>query len=592
MQWIRTILKPTTFSRLLFFIFFDTLLFALSLFWAFMLRFNFEMPQAYFEIFWKIFFLLSFLKILFLILFKTYYASWRFFSLYEAKRMVYAHVLALISFYLIYLLFPQSISPMPRSVLLIDFFISVGLIGFFRFSKRLIRSSKESQSSVPTLLIGSDREAHQLLQSTQENLSDSRIVVIADDTTHNMGAYLHHLKITPLSDLEKLVKQYEIKRVIVAKKFKQKALNTLFERLNRLGINDIKRFMLLGDKEQIKELSIEDLLARRPRDLDRKQIAAFLAEKTVLITGAGGSIGSELARQCQRFGAKRLVLIDHSEFNLYQISEDLPEAEVKLFSILDGAALQACFEAYSIDLVLHAAAYKHVPLCEANVESAVQNNVQGTINVIDTAIAYRVPKLVIISTDKAVRPTNIMGATKRVTELYAQNVDAKETEISAVRFGNVLGSSGSVIPKFRAQIKAGGPVTVTHPEIERYFMLIPEACQLVLQAAAIANGGELFVLDMGSAVKISDLARRMIALSGKEDEIDIVYTGLRPGEKLYEELLLEGEEQATAYPSIYIAKVSPFDISKLKQMIATLLASDQKSAQLQKIVPEFKPKGV
>ena len=239
------------------------------------------------------------------------------------------------------------------------------------------------------------------------------------------------------------------------------------------------------------------------------------------------------------------------------------------------------------DIVIHAAAYKHVPVCENNQETAVFNNVFGSKNVMDISIKFGVQKVVIVSTDKAVRPTNVMGATKRVTELYAQNVDTKNTEIVAVRFGNVLGSSGSVIPKFKHQIEEGGPVTVTHPEITRYFMLIPEACQLVLQTAAIAKGGELFILDMGEPIKIVDLAKQMIRLYGKEDDIEIEFTGLRPGEKLYEELLLEESEQKTQYSSILIAQPTKYDIKELDRDIKSLLESEDKILALQKIVPEF-----
>ncbi|RUM73187.1 MAG: polysaccharide biosynthesis protein [Sulfurovum sp.] len=363
-------------------------------------------------------------------------------------------------------------------------------------------------------------------------------------------------------------------------------LNAYFRKIQILpSLND-----MLVDKPyaiQLKDLSVADLLARRPQDLDTKTIADFVQGKKVLITGAGGSIGSEIAKQCEKFGAASLTLVDSSEFNLYQIGEQLSKVDLKLLNVTDRQELEKLFAEVKPDIVIHAAAYKHVPICEYNQEIAVKNNVLGTKNVIDVSIAYRVKKVVIISTDKAVRPTNVMGATKRVTELYAQNVEAGETEIVAVRFGNVLGSSGSVIPKFKAQIEAGGPVTVTHPEITRYFMLIPEACQLVLQAAAIAKGGELFILDMGEPVKIADLAKQMIRLYGKEGEVKIVYIGLRPGEKLHEELLIDENEQKTKYSSIYITCPTRYDIAQLNQDIEVLLNADDKIAALQKIVPEF-----
>jgi UDP-N-acetyl-D-glucosamine 4,6-dehydratase len=280
-------------------------------------------------------------------------------------------------------------------------------------------------------------------------------------------------------------------------------------------------------------------------------------------------------------------LVDNSEYNLYQIGEQIEHAELKLVSVTDKRSLEVVFEEAMPQIVIHAAAYKHVPICENNQEMAVLNNVLGSKNVIDVSIKKGVEKVVIISTDKAVRPTNVMGATKRVTELYANNVDPKGTEIVAVRFGNVLGSSGSVIPKFKQQIEEGGPVTVTHPDITRYFMLISEACQLVLQTAAIAKGGELFILDMGEPVKIAELARQMIRLYGKEDDVEITFTGLRPGEKLYEELLLDETEQETKYSSIFIAKPTPYEIAKLTQDIEILLAAEDKVKALQKIVPEY-----
>ena len=339
--------------------------------------------------------------------------------------------------------------------------------------------------------------------------------------------------------------------------------------------------------KSLKIFLLKDLLARHPKDLDLERITSFIKNKSVLITGAGGSIGSEISRQCRKFGASRLILLDNSEYNLYQIGEQIEDATLKLVSVTDKERLDQLIAEVQPDIVIHAAAYKHVPICEENRDVAVFNNVLGTKNVIDLSIKHRVQKLVIISTDKAVRPTNVMGATKRVTELYAGNVDAKDTEIVAVRFGNVLGSSGSVIPKFKQQIESGGPITVTHPEITRYFMLIPEACQLVLQTAAIAKGGELFILDMGEPIKIVDLAKQMIRLYGKEDEVDVTFTGLRPGEKLYEELLHEESDEKTKYSSIFIAKPTPYDIDTLRKDIEVLLRAKNKVSALQKIVPEF-----
>jgi len=286
-----------------------------------------------------------------------------------------------------------------------------------------------------------------------------------------------------------------------------------------------------------------------------------------------------------------LFFLDHSEYNLYQICEELSDFNVipVMQTVRKLEYLESTFTKYKPDIVIHAAAYKHVPLVEDNILEGISNNIIGTKNCIDMAIKHNVEKFVLISTDKAVRPTNVMGTTKRICELYAQNVDSKNTEIVAVRFGNVLGSSGSVIPKFRSQIQKGENITVTHPDITRYFMLIPEACELVLQAGAIAKGGEIFILDMGEPIKIVDLAKKMIDLSGR-DNIEIEFCGLRPGEKLYEELLINDSDRKTQYESITVAKPTKFDIDKLNKKIEELLINNDKISILNEIVPEFNHK--
>lgn len=339
---------------------------------------------------------------------------------------------------------------------------------------------------------------------------------------------------------------------------------------------------------QLKNITVEDLLSRHPQDLDKDAISAFVKDKVVAISGAGGSIGSEIARQCTKYGAKQLILIDHSEYSLYTLCEELgnEKAVPIMQSVLNEEQLDKTMALYKPDIFVHAAAYKHVPLVEQNVEEGVLNNVLGTKTCIDLAIKYEVKNFILISTDKAVRPTNVMGATKRVCELYAQNVHSHKTHIVSVRFGNVLGSSGSVIPKFKEQIEKGGPVSVTHPEITRYFMSIPEACELVLQTGAIGESGELFILDMGEPVKIVDLAKKMIELSGKQG-IEIVFSGLRPGEKLYEELLLEQSEKKTQYESITVARKTDYDINVLETDIKELLTCKDKLTKLKEIVPEF-----
>jgi FlaA1/EpsC-like NDP-sugar epimerase len=356
---------------------------------------------------------------------------------------------------------------------------------------------------------------------------------------------------------------------------------------------------------EVRQVELEDLLGREQVLLDNAGLREQLAGKTILVTGAGGSIGSELCRQITRFGPRKLVFLEQSEFALYSIEQEFVGSPVSCVvgDVKDSARLEAVFAEHKPDVVFHAAAYKHVPLMEStNAWEAVRNNVLGTLNVARAALANGTGEFVLISTDKAVNPTNVMGASKRLAEVVCQAVQAQgsATRFVMVRFGNVLGSSGSVIPRFRQQIAAGGPVTVTHPDIIRYFMLIPEAAQLVLQAGLIASrqqeGGQIFVLDMGEPVKIVDLARDLIRLSGfTEDEIKIEFTGLRPGEKLYEELLADGESTLpTPHPKLRIAKPSATPdaqwLADLEQWLAVPSRTEADVKQgLKARVPEYQP---
>ncbi len=587
---MQALFRPTSMKRKIFFIISDFILSLATLFLAYNLRFNFSIPEEFWRSFWPAFGILVSLKILFFLVLKNYQIVWRFFGFFDVKNLLKAHIFAYLFFTLMLLIFREEFTPFPRSVIIIDFFLSLIFLGGLRMSKRFVNDKNRHENVKPTLIIGVNSKTDTIIQSALKGEVDYYPVAILslDKEESATNAYINNVRIYHVDTLESLVEDKAITSVIVTEKLDSNGLKELVNRANKVGVTEIKQVKLLGNKdEKLEDLSIEDLLARHPKDLDKQVIETFVKGKKVLITGAGGSIGSEISMQCALFGATSLTLIDHSEYNLYQIGEKLSKASLKLLNITNKPLLEEIFEAFTPDIVIHAAAYKHVPVCEENQESAVYNNVLGSKVVIDTCIKYGVKKVVIISTDKAVRPTNVMGATKRVTELYAQNVDAKNTEIVAVRFGNVLGSSGSVIPKFKQQIEEGGPVTVTHHDITRYFMLIPEACQLVLQTAAIAKGGELFILDMGEPIKIVDLAKQMIHLYGKEDEINIEFTGLRPGEKLYEELLLDESEQETKYSSIFIAKPTPYDITQLNHDIDVLLTAKDKVKALQKIVPEF-----
>lgn len=588
------LLSPNFVNRMLFFLSADFILFFITLYLAYSLRFDFTIPDHYMAKFYIVFFTLTLLKWGSFYLFGIYRMTWRFFGLHDAKQLFYAHILASSAFFLLYTINTSLFLPMPRSVIGIDLILSLVLVGALRFSKRLLVESTKTVANKATIIVGISPNTANLIKSMVESSHDYypiSIMAIDESTLNMVGSTIQNIKISTSSDLNGLINTLNIEAAIIDGSLPSELLQKAYQLLSDAGISDIKRSTLLSDgKESITSLSVEELLARHPKDLDTQTIETFIRGKNVLITGAGGSIGSEISLQCNRFGASKLLLIEHSEFNLYQIGEKLPSAELYLCSITDKEALDEIMRSTSPDIVIHAAAYKHVPLCEANIPMAIKNNIIGSRNVIDSAIEHNVPKIVIISTDKAVRPTNVMGTTKRVVELYAQNIDPRNSEIVAVRFGNVLGSSGSVIPKFKAQIEAGGPITLTHPDITRYFMLISEACQLVLQAAAIARGGELFILDMGESVKIADLAQTMIRLYATQP-IEIVYTGLRPGEKLYEELLIDDSEQKTSYESIMIAGSTHYPIEVLKEDIEKLSGNTNIIEALQKIVPEFRPSG-
>ncbi len=587
-----SLFQPTNAKRIIFFAISDLVISLFTLLISYGLRFNFEIPQTFMESFFNIFIILFLLKATIFAALNIYMTAWRFFGLEDAKKLLSAHLLAYTLFSLVMIQGFEALSPFPRSVIGIDMVLSLFFIGLLRISKRYyLEHGERSFMMKPTLIIGANTKATQLIKSALHGEFDyfpSAILALPSESNSTIHTYINNVKVYAYDELEAVVNTFKIEAAIFTYELDTETLNSLYDRLYGLGIQELRYYNLLENaKEELKPIRISDLLARHPQDLDPSSISAFIRNKKVLITGAGGSIGSEISLQCNNYGAASLLLIDHAEYNLYRIKEELPHADARLLSVVDKEKLAAVFGAFKPDIVIHAAAYKHVPLCEDNIDSALQNNILGTMNIIDVSIDNGVQKLVVISTDKAVRPTNIMGATKRVTELYGQNIDSKNTEIVAVRFGNVLGSSGSVIPKFKYQIEHGGPVTVTHPEITRYFMLIPEACQLVLQAAAIAKGNELFILDMGEPVKIVDLARKMIQLYGKEDTIKIEFSGLRPGEKLFEELMLDENEQKTSYESIFIAQPTYYEIGRLKKDIEALFTASDKIAALKKIVPEF-----
>lgn len=480
------------------------------------------------------------------------------------------------------------------------------LVALSRFLPRVFFERQGMRGPNRVLIYGAGELGEEVARKLRRNPGEYHLIGFVDDQSSKIGNKLHNLPIYgPKSRLNDILKKHQISELIIAitalsgedvRKITQEC------RESNVVCRIVPNFSSVLKKDvDIKDIDISDLLRRESKDLDKSQISNFIKNKTVLITGAGGSIGAELSRQCINYEAKKIILVEASEFNLYSLQEELVSLSVQTelrFCLANAAnpSLENIIKEEKPQIFLHAAAYKHVPIVEESPFEGILNNVGSTMNTAELADKYGIEKYVLISTDKAVRPTNIMGATKRIAELYIQNFKTKgKTEFIGVRFGNVLGSSGSVIPKFLEQIKKGGPVTVTHPDITRYFMLISEAVQLVLQAASIGHGGELFILNMGNPVKIVEMAEDLIFLSGRKphQDIKIEFTGLRAGEKLYEELLIDDAEKKTQYENILIAKPHFCSWEQLVNKINLLLDAVKTQnrvetlKKLKLLVPEF-----
>ena len=486
---------------------------------------------------------------------------------------------------------------MPRTVPIIYGVFAWCGITLPRFAVRSFYHRILTAESIPVAIYGAG-DAGRRVQTALKNSNDLRVMFFIDDDKRNQNVSVHNLQVYGFDQLPKFIRKYGIQKIILAMPGIQRELrNQILANLVPLEI-EVLTIPNLSDLlagrakiDQVQQVDIFDLLGRERILPYPELLKRHLQDRNVLVTGAGGSIGSELARQILSQAPKCLVLYEKNEFALYNIEQELNklviagDLKTKVIPILGSVQtyerLFSVFQRFSIDTLYHAAAYKHVPMVEHNVVEGIRNNVFGTYFTAKAAIDAGIKNFVLVSTDKAVRPTNVMGATKRYSELICQGFaedDKIATNFSMVRFGNVLGSSGSVVPVFREQIKHGGPVTVTHPDITRYFMTIPEAAQLVIQAGAMAKGGEVFVLDMGEPVKIHDLAARMIHLSGlavkqtgsKGDGIEITYSGLRPGEKLYEELLIGGDIEQTEHKHIMMANEMYLDMIGLMENIEEL----------------------
>ena len=520
---------------------------------------------------------------------RLYSTLWEHASIEELLYVIGASVASTI---LCYTLAAIRMDRMPRSIYIAAGLIIILLHGGLRLSyrvfRRLIKSNFFAQNKIPVLVIGAGDAGAGIIRQMQE-MPDTALspVCIVDDDVQKKGVRVHGVRVVGgTSDIPAIVEKYDIKQIIYAipssdRVAKRRILEICTATDCELKIIPTVETMLAGksDLRQLRDVDVGDLLERPVVKLDMDAICGYLEGSTVLVTGGGGSIGSELCRQIAKFRPKKLVVFDIYENNAYELFVDLKriygdklDLDVVIGSVRDIPRLDEVFGQYKPDVVFHAAAHKHVPLMEASPVEAVKNNVNGTFNTAKAADIAGVKRFVLISTDKAVNPTNIMGATKYLCELIVQymNQTSKNTKYVAVRFGNVLGSNGSVIPLFRRQIAVGGPVTVTHKDIKRYFMTIPEAAQLVLQASSMAKQGEIFLLDMGEPVSIDEFARNFIRLSGYEPDVDIkiVYTGLRPGEKMFEELLQDGEVQGESdFPGILVGKTHPVKAAEIKQRI-------------------------
>ena len=562
---------------------------------AFLLRFELEIPPAYFRdapallgtllairtaVHWRL---------------GLFHGLWRYSGMRDLLQLVKAATFSTAGF-VIALAFISHFT-FPRTVVVLEWVLSIMLVGGLRFSIRTVRevavqnAGPRSDGEVRRrILVLGAGDAGEMLMRDIMRAHGRRYqpVGFLDDSPLKQGASIHGVPVLgPLSRTADIATNEKVDEIILAiPSLRGRELRKLVELCRPTGaiIRTLPDVGSLIDGEvtvsQLHEVKIEDLLGREPVTLDTEAIGEFLRGRVVLVTGAGGSIGSELCRQICRFGPRRLLLLDQAENALFLVDRAVhaenPEIDAVpyLADICDSRRLDAIFQSETPDVVFHAAAHKHVPMMEMNAGEAIKNNVFGTKKVADVADRYRVKTFVMVSSDKAVNPTSVMGVSKRVAEIYVQALSQRSrTQFVTVRFGNVLGSAGSVVPLFKEQIAKGGPVTVTHPQMTRYFMTIPEACQLILQAGTMGRGGEIFVLDMGQPVKIVDLARDLIRLSGlvPDEDIEIEFSGIRPGEKLYEELSSSAENATkTRHPKIFVGTFRSYEWERIAEGLAKL----------------------
>lgn len=588
---------------------------------ALMIRFDFRfssIPPEYLENAWKSLPATAITTVLIFWIFRLYTSLWSYAGAMEMMYLVSACIVeTLINMIIILLSHPESGYPVPRS-----YYAMFGIfLLFFIFGSRYIYRAmravrnflRDGEYTRNVLVIGAGEAGNSLIKEINNSrYLKKKVVGVIDDDKNKVGGYIHGAKIVGgrESIVEKCLELHVHEIIVAMPSASPKKIKGILDICKETRC-ELKRLpgiyqLVNGDVSvsKLKHVDVNDLLGREPIDVDLNSIMGYVSEKVVMVTGGGGSIGSELCRQIAGHEPKQLVIVDIYENSTYDIQNELKAKFPKLnlvvliASVRNTKRMEYIFQTYHPDIIYHAAAHKHVPLMEDSPNEAIKNNVLGTLKIVQAADRHHVKRFVMISTDKAVNPTNIMGASKRMCEMIIQTYNKRsKTEYVAVRFGNVLGSNGSVIPLFKKQIERGGPVTVTHPDIIRFFMTIPEAVSLVLQAGAYARGGEIFVLDMGEPVRIADLARNLILLSGHkpDEEIQIQYTGLRPGEKLYEEMLMDEEGmQDTANRMIHIGKPIEMDEEKfLKDLeaIKEYVVTEPGDIRdwVQRIVPTYHP---
>jgi FlaA1/EpsC-like NDP-sugar epimerase len=599
--------------------FIDIFICLVSLTLAYLLRFNFSIPEVEYSTFSIVFPIVVGLRAITFLIARTYAGIIRYTSTKDAERIFLTITVGSLLFVLTNLISYNTWNQryiLPFSIIIIEYMASIfGLIAFRILVKILYFELKNPTKEKQFVLIYGAGESGLIAKRTLDRDAGSKYKVLAfiDDDEKKVGKKLEGIRIEHTSNLETTLQKEDIAHIIISiqglskKKVAEITETCLHHNTKVLNVPPVTKW-INGELsfKQIKKVRIEDLLGREPIKLDEEKIKKQLHNKVILVTGAAGSIGSEIVRQAATYLPQKILMLDQAESALYELEIELAETgldkicETIIGDVRNYHRLENVFKTFNPSVVFHAAAYKHVPLMENNPSESIVTNILGTKNTADLADKYRAETFVMISTDKAVNPTNVMGASKRIAEIYIQSLNEKsKTNYITTRFGNVLGSNGSVIPLFRKQIEHGGPITVTHPDVTRFFMTIPEACQLVLEAGAMGKGGEIFVFDMGKSVKIIDLAKKMIRISGLTlgKDIQIVYTGLRPGEKLYEELLNDKENTIPTYnPQIMIGKVRSYAFDEITKDIRELIAlfDTQNNMDIVKkmksIVPEFKSK--